>query len=379
MRLAEWRHLSPFQTGTRAPGACRWSARWRHTWARGARRGSSLAAWRSSPASAWFNRGFLSHDEHFQILEFAWYKLGRAPSNTLAWEFREHMRPGLQPLMAAWATRGLEAVGLFSPFVLAFLLRLASGLLGVWVSLALAARVLPRFGSRLKMVLVAGSLFLWFLPSVHVRFSSDNWGGLLFFAGLCLLLDAVGDAGTASGAWRAGMPALLAPVTLAADGAGVSDRSSAAPCPRWGRRSRACAPPRQPACCGASRSTAATRSGSRSRAPGAGSCSSGAGASAVLGALAAAFLIACAAGTLADRWLYDAWVFTPYEYARANLIEGKAASFGVKPWWFYGGKILLYLVPPFSLVLVGLLGAAVWYVAATSSCGRRCRSSSGTA
>ena len=82
---------------------------------------------------------------------------------------------------------------------------------------------------------------------------------------------------------------------------------------------------------------------------------------AILVALTAGFVVACAAGTAADHWLYDAWVFTPFEYARANLIEGKAAAFGVKPWWFYGGQILLYLVPPFSLVLFGLLGAAAWF------------------
>jgi len=37
-------------------------------------------------ASAWFNVGFFSHDEHFQILEFAWYKLGRTPGDALAWD-----------------------------------------------------------------------------------------------------------------------------------------------------------------------------------------------------------------------------------------------------------------------------------------------------
>ena len=66
----------------------------------GARRAAWLVAGGLAvvATSAWFNRGFLSYDEHFQILEFAWYKLGRAPAETLAWEFREQMRPGLQPL-----------------------------------------------------------------------------------------------------------------------------------------------------------------------------------------------------------------------------------------------------------------------------------------
>jgi phosphatidylinositol glycan class B len=304
--------------------------------------GAKRAAWLIAgglavvAASAWFNRGFLSYDEHFQILELAWYKLGRAPAETLAWEFREQMRPGLQPLIAVWAARGVEAIGVSSPFVLAFLLRLASGVLAVWVSLALATRVLPEIRSeRLKLVLVGGSMFLWFLPFAHVRFSADNWGGLLFFAGLCLLLDAVGEAGAdARTTWRwGGRP-----------GPRVSIAAAAAAGLLWGfafyfryqigfsiagagcwllfvRRARP----------------------------------------AVLAAMALSFLVAGAAGVLADRWLYDAWVFTPYEYVRANLIEDKAAGFGVEPWWFYGGQMLLFLLPPFSVMLVGLLGAAAWY------------------
>jgi GPI mannosyltransferase 3 len=283
-------------------------------------------------ASAWFNRGFLGYDEHFQILEFAWYKLGRAPAETLAWEFREHMRPGLQPLMAVWATRGLEAVGLFTPFVMAFLLRLASGLLAVWVSLALAVRVLPEIRSkRLKIALVAGSLFFWFLPFSHVRFSSDNWGGLLFFAGLCLLMDSVGDGREAAAwhrrRWQPGPAATAAAAGLLWGFAfycryQIGFSIAGAGC--WLLFVRRARP-------------------------------------AVLAALALAFLAACGVSALADRWLYDAWVFTPYEYARANLIEGRAAGFGVEPWWYYVGQILLFLLPPFSVVLAGLLGAAVWY------------------
>jgi GPI mannosyltransferase 3 len=288
-------------------------------------------------ASAWFNRGFLSYDEHFQILELAWYKLGRAPAETLAWEFREQMRPGLQPLMAVWAARGVEAIGVSSPFVLAFMLRLASGVLAVWVSLALATRVLPEVRSeRLKLVLVAGSMFLWFLPFAHVRFSADNWGGLLFFAGLCLLLDAASEAGAdARATWRWGGPPGPPGSMAAAAAAGllwgfafyfryqIGFSIAGAGC--WLLFVRRARP-------------------------------------AVVAALASSFLVACAASALADRWLYDAWVFTPYEYVRANLIEGKAATFGVEPWWYYVGRILLFLLPPFSLALGGLLVAAVWYL-----------------
>jgi len=282
--------------------------------------------------SAWFNRGFQSYDEHFQIIELAWYKLGRAPAETLAWEFREQMRPGVQPLIVAWSAQGLEAIGLTSPFLLAFLLRLASGLLAVWVSLALALHVLPEVRSdRLKVALVSGSLLLWFLPFSHVRFSADNWGGLLLFAGVCFLLDAVGEGRQAvAGARRRRQ---LGPVTAAAAAGLLLGFAfycryqlgfSIAGIGCW--------------------LVFVRRPGLRT-----------------LAALTAGFLAAAAACVLADRWLYDTWVFTPYEYARANLLEGKAAQFGVEPWWYYLAEMLMFLVPPFSLVLVGLLGAAAWF------------------
>jgi phosphatidylinositol glycan class B len=141
--------------------------------------------------SAWFNRGFFSHDEHFQILEFAWYKLGRTPAQALTWEFPARIRPGLQPLLAAGLFKGLEALGLFTPFLATFLLRLASGLFGLWVSLELCVRASPWIrDASLRRLLLPGMLFLWFLPYTHGRFASEAWGGLLFFGGLCLLLDA---------------------------------------------------------------------------------------------------------------------------------------------------------------------------------------------
>jgi hypothetical protein len=76
--------------------------------------------------------------------------------------------------------------------------------------------------------------------------------------------------------------------------------------------------------------------------------------------LAASFVLACALNTALDHWLYGAWVSTPYNYFHANLVEGKAAMFGTQPWWFYLAQMLAILVPPFSLLLVGLLVAGVW-------------------
>ena len=92
--------------------------------------------------SAWFNGGSINADEHYQILEFAWYRLGHEPAATLPWEFAARIRPGLQPYIAAGLIAGLQSVHVFTPYLAVFLLRLVSSLLGLWVSLAVAARSL---------------------------------------------------------------------------------------------------------------------------------------------------------------------------------------------------------------------------------------------
>jgi len=45
------------------------------------------------------------------------------------------------------------------------------------------------------------------------------------------------------------------------------------------------------------------------------------------------FVLAC--GVLLDRAFYGDWVFAPWSYLQANLIEGRPAAFGTLPWWGY--------------------------------------------
>jgi phosphatidylinositol glycan class B len=272
--------------------------------------------------SAWFNQGFFCYDEHFQILEFAWYKLGGTPASGLAWEFHARMRPALQPLIAAGVIKALHVPALLSPFFATFVLRLLSGLLALWVSLELCARMLPAVRSlALKRVMLGGLLFLWFLPYTHGRFASENWGGLLFFGGLCLAMDAVDEGSGQRAVVRRALAGVLwaaafycrFQIGLAIAGAGM-----------WmllvGR--------------------------ARLR---------------VLASLTAAFVLTCALNTAIDHWLYGVWVLTPVNYFHANVVEGKASTFGTSPWWFYFAQLFALLVPPFSPLLVFLLGAGVWF------------------
>ncbi|MBK5097796.1 MAG: hypothetical protein JJE01_08435 [Gemmatimonadetes bacterium] len=65
---------------TRRPGAF---SSLRDPWARN----WLLVALVLNLAAAYFSWGFHQFDEHFQILEFANYKLGNSPASDLPWEF----------------------------------------------------------------------------------------------------------------------------------------------------------------------------------------------------------------------------------------------------------------------------------------------------
>src|SRR5512137_2962889 len=87
-------------------------------------------------AAACLSDSVFQVDEHFQVVEFAGYKLGVTPPGELAWEFPARIRPWLQPGAYVLLARALRALGVESPFAVVRGYRIASGLLS-WVALAL--------------------------------------------------------------------------------------------------------------------------------------------------------------------------------------------------------------------------------------------------
>ena len=129
--------------------------------------------------------GYQHGDEHFQIIEFAAYKLGLCTYESLAWEYPAQMRPGLQPLMV-YGTANLTRLinGNFDAFLVSDILRAFSLLLGI-ASLFLMHRLASVFHLKANQsVLLAFFLGLsWFFPYLHARFSSENYSGIfLVFA-----------------------------------------------------------------------------------------------------------------------------------------------------------------------------------------------------
>ena len=274
--------------------------------------------------AAWRTVGYHQGDEHFQILEFAGYKLGWVAAEQLPWEFHERMRPALQPLIAYWLTRAVGWFGPPDPFFIAFVLRLLSAGLFLGVMVALYRRYAPSFpaGPALRWFALL-SLFTWCCVYSGVRFSSENWSGAFFALGFLvyprrpaagqLALARVRGVGEGSQALLAGVLFGLSfecryQLALAVVGFVT-----------W--------------------LLFATKVNYK-----------------FLALLFLGGLLSVGLGTVADRWLYGDWVFAPWNYLAQNLLEGKAAGFGSEPFYAYVPFILVRGIPPLSVVYLAAIG-----------------------
>jgi phosphatidylinositol glycan class B len=269
--------------------------------------------------TAFASQGYIQPDEHFQVLEFADYKLGVTPAADLPWEFPQQIRPALQPALAVGLIRLARAGGLFSPFVQAFLLRLISAVLAILLYARMSRRLPPDTSDEsTSRILLALAILLWFVPTLSVRFSSENWSGLAFLAALGLLpLSSIDDRQSTLRSAAAGLLLGLAFVfrfQMVFAIAGVAAWLLFQRRLRWGH----------------------------------------------IAAVAAGGLIAVTIGVAADHWFYGNLVFTQWRYFQSNVLQGKAAGFGVSPWWFYLPAFVMAAIPPISLILLALAGYGMY-------------------
>ena len=275
--------------------------------------------------TTWLSEGHHQGDEHFQILEYAGYKLGLAETEDLAWEFHERMRPALQPAMAWVAYKTIGLGGRADPFVVAFFLRLLSAAFTLLIARFLYIRYAPLLRPPLVRVFLLALLFHWCAYYQGVRFSSENWSGLTFIAGL--LTYPLSNAGAPRRFTPAGgKSAFLAGVlfgfsfllryqmAIAVGGFGL-----------WlifiGRERL-------------SRLLATVGGG----------------------------LLAIAVCYPLSYWLYGEWTLPAWNYLASNLIEGKAAGYGTRPWYAYLELVFLRGIPPLGLIYVlAFLAFAWWY------------------
>lgn len=264
-----------------------------------------------------FSEGYHHFDEHFQILEFAGVKLGLTEASNLPWEYHYRMRPTLQPTMVVLFYRFFEMFGADNPFFISFFLRFLSGSMA-FLSLYMLYNVfkdhfIQKELSRWFLVL---SFTLWFVVYVGVRFSSENWSGLLFVIGFShfflrpkksqLTFLAIGALFGLSFLFRFQAAFLTFGFTL------------------WLliiKKERF---------------------------------------TNVL-VLVLGFGVAVIAGVLIDSWFYGEFTLSAYNYFDQNLMQNKVSGFGEEPFWWYFSQNIVRGVPPISfLYLTGFAAVLVF-------------------
>ncbi|MGY3052112.1 phosphatidylinositol glycan class B [Pedobacter sp. UYEF25] len=269
--------------------------------------------------TAWFSKGFHHPDEQFQILEFANYKLGNSPLSDLPWEFSAKIRSGLQPYIAFGFIKVFNYLGVENPFILAFFLRLITAVCSWVVVSKLILLLLPNFSTENgKKIFIFLSLFLWFVPYINVRFSSENAAAISYLFATYLLLKPYKNPSKENVAFFV-IGLLLSfsfffrfQMAFAIIGLGlwlifihkIAWR-------KW---------------------FTLIFSG-------------------LVGIVICIFL---------DKWLYGTWQLTPYNYYVENVIKGVAANFGVSPWWYYFNLFFLKAIPPLSLAILYFFAVGIY-------------------
>lgn len=246
--------------------------------------------------------GVSSADQHFQIVEFSMYQLGKPNGAVQVWEINNFVRPTLQVYLFSGYHLLCNLFRITDPYTQLTILRVILGIVMFVVFNLMAFHYFRKAaGNTLLYVLILLN-FTWVLPYTRTLFSSEMMSSLFFF-GTLLLYDYYKD--------RDPGYKLLALVGFlfclsfyfrfqAAFGmAGVAV---------WllffEKKYKHIIP------------------------------------------LALGFIVGIALNVLLDYAFYKEWVFTPYTYFYANIIDGRADYFGRSSFLRYIGLILLVTPAP---------------------------------
>jgi len=259
--------------------------------------------------TAFFSNGYFSADEHYQLVEFANYLKGTNTAEDLPWEFASRIRPTLQPIITFFLFSITDLLSIVDPYSKAFILRLITAMLAVTSIYFFSCSCKVHFKPKNYKAFLFLSYFLWFLPFINVRFSSETWSGLFFLIALTLLnkykinfknLFLIGIILGFSFLFRYQIGlAIIGFIGWLLLIKKIKFRS--------------------------------------------------------ISAFIFGFSIIFTLGIILDSWFYKEFTITTYNYFRVNLIEDKASEFGVFPWYFYFKKFLLYTFIPIGFFLLSLI------------------------
>lgn len=256
--------------------------------------------------AAYFSVGYFHPDEHYQIIEFAHAMHKPNEQHHLAWEYAAKIRPAFQPYLAYLTFKLADFVGISDHFQWAFILRLLTGITAVCIIRFFVQAYLPAVRQAYQRVFIFLAYFLWFLPFLSVRFSSETGSGLMLLASLTFLIR---EKRSATHYLFAGLFLGIGFLFRFQLGIIIAFLTIWLLCIRKDNWNSIFI---------------------------------------LLFSICAPILM----GFMIDHWFYNEWVFTPFRYFTVNLLESKAATFGISPWWSYFYYVVRYCIPPIGLLLL---------------------------
>ncbi|WP_230383742.1 glycosyltransferase family protein [Pedobacter endophyticus] len=136
---------------------------------------------------AYNSSGYYHFDEHFQVIEFANYKMGNTSSSDLAWEFSSRLRSSFQPALCFTVFKICNSIGLDDSYQLSFILRALTAVFSISAIRFFIQSFKHAVINDYRNLFVLMSYFIWFLPYINVRFSSETCSGVCFVFALGLI------------------------------------------------------------------------------------------------------------------------------------------------------------------------------------------------
>ncbi|MGV6861946.1 MAG: hypothetical protein ACWA41_09245 [Putridiphycobacter sp.] len=251
--------------------------------------------------SAFFSNGYYHADEHFQIIEFAYSKKMGLPDHFLAWEFESQIRPTFQPTLAYCFLEFFGFIGIENPYIQITILKIISAVFAFLVIgyFVRVTRKIVTDDSKINYgIYKILSYFIWVVPVVSLRFSSETWSGITLLLAVAFFQDKIINKGLTAAKWFFYSGVLFTISFLFR----FQIVFFIFPFFVW------------------------MIINYKENIKG------------ILYFLLGGMII-LGVGTIIDSWFYGSFVFTPYKYFYVNIIEGKASTFGEEPWDFYFKKV----------------------------------------
>lgn len=130
--------------------------------------------------------GTSSADQHFQIIEFSLYQLGKPNGATAVWEITHFVRPTLQVYLFSGYHVASLALGLTDPYVQLTILRIVLGLSMFLVFNLIGLYYFKNSSRKILYAVVALINFSWALPYTRTLYCSEMVSSVVFFGTLAL-------------------------------------------------------------------------------------------------------------------------------------------------------------------------------------------------